>query len=440
MASEKELQEALGVQEMPIVASELARQVDSTVETVSAQLKRLKEKGLIIGGKDGWSLTEEGRATLKKPPPPRSSMMEQKVMPYDAFFAIGIQIGLNEERVKLTADMVFQGDYEDLKWVWESLGQQGLRNDVKSIWFNNWRVYVRKPVPPEIADEVFQTKAEAGAGGGAAQSKPGGRDYIIIDDEPARVGDNIGDYSLADAKDILAIRALRSRFSGVGQAGTGQGGVAGAGTTEKVSELLTALEPYVNKGSDQDMLRELIATQMELQKQDILSRIPQPGQPSHPRSFIEQITEAVAALSSLKDAGPMLRSIFGIPESSGNPSTGVPVQIKGPDGNPFVMDLGQVIDWRKFQNEERRADEKHSALVGLAQTVRENVGDGIAALKGAAEEARKGTGAKTLEQPQSFSCGDCKTQFSAPAGWEGQPLKCPNPDCGREYSKEELMS
>ncbi|GAI39229.1 unnamed protein product, partial [marine sediment metagenome] len=43
------------------------------------------------------------------------------------------------------------------------------------------------------------------------------------------------------------------------------------------------------------------------------------------------------------------------------------------------MDMGQAIDWRRFQNEERRSDESHHQLMGLAQTVRENIPDGIQA-------------------------------------------------------------
>ncbi len=436
MASEKELIEALAVQKMPIAASELARQVNSTVEAVSTQLKRIKGRGLIISSENGWSLTEDGRATLK-PPPPSSSMMEQKAMPYDAFFAIGTQIGLKDDTVKLTTDMVFQGDYEDLKWVWEALGQQGLRNDVKSIWFNNWRVTVKKPVPPEIADEVFQTKIEADTEEGGAPRKRG-REYIIVDDEPVRVGENLGDYSLQDAKDILAIKALKSRFSGIGQSGAGQP----AGASEKVSDLLTALSPYLNKGSGSDVetLKELLADKLALQRQEILSHIPQPGQPSQPKSFMEQITGFVAALGSLKEAGPMLRSILGVPESSGNPtSSALPVQLTGPDGQPMTMDLGKVIDWQKFQGEERRANERQGELTKTLQVVRENVPDGIQAILKTVSEVKGGSGAKTTApaQPQSFECADCKTQFSPPAGWADQPLKCP--ECGREYSKEELV-
>ena len=260
-----------------------------------------------------------------------------------------------------------------------------------------------------------------------------GRDYIIVDDEPVRAGDGLGDYSLQDAKDILGIRALRSRFAGPAQAGSVQ-----SSATEKVSELLIAMEPYINKGSDVTALKEMLADKLALQKQEILSHIPQQGQPAQPKSFIDQITEFVTAVGSLKEAGPTLRSVFGIPETPHNPS-GAPVQITGPDGKPTVMDLGTIINWRKFEGDERRSDERHGALIGLAQTVRENIGDGVAALKAAAGEAKGGARAKTPAaeaQPQVFECGECHAKFSPPASWTGEPLKCPT--CSREYSKEEL--
>jgi len=179
-------------------------------------------------------------------------------------------------------------------------------------------------------------------------------------------------------------------------------------------------------------LKELLTAKLEVQRQEILSHMPQPGQSAQPKSFIEQITEAIAAIGSLKEAGPMLRSILGVPESAGNPGSNAETPIE------------ETLRYRKFLDEERRADERHKMLMGLGQTARDNLGDGVSALAAAAKEA-KGTGSKqssesTEEQPQIFSCADCKTQFSAPAEWAGQPLKCPNPQCGREYSKEDLLA
>jgi len=102
------------------------------------------------------------------------------------------------------------------------------------------------------------------------------------------------------------------------------------------------------------------------------------------------------------------------------------------------MDLGKVIDWRKFQNEERRADESHGQLMGLAQTIRENIPDGIQAIVKTAEEAKRGTGAKTpaATQPQLYECGQCHEKFGVPPG-EWEKVACPK--CQIEYTREEVL-
>ncbi|MBA7473497.1 hypothetical protein ES708_09717 [subsurface metagenome] len=95
---------------------------------------------------------------------------------------------------------------------------------------------------------------------------------------------------------------------------------------------------------------------------------------------------------------------------------------------------------RMTQNHEVEV-ERNKHIGTVAATVKENLGDGIAAISAAVKETKESSGAGTpaTQQQQTFECGDCHTKFSPPAGWEGQPLKCPNPACGREYTKEELL-
>jgi len=443
MANITELLEVLNTKEAAISTADLANELKASKEGTLKQLTREKDKGNVEGNsQEGWLITDLGRKALEKGDI-HPSMIDEGVTPRQQFEAIGRRIGIKEDRIVLATDIVWSGEYNDIAWVWEALGQANIADDLRSVWVNSWRAKLHKAIPPELETELTGvSKAVAEAGEAVAPKKPGGRDYIIAGDEPVRVGENLGDYGLQDAKDILAIRAVRNRFAGAGQPGAGSSPSA----TEKVSDILTALSPYLNKegASDIGTLKEILADKLELQKQAILSRIPQQGQPAQPKSFVEQITEAIAALSSLREVGPTLRSILGVPEpSSGNPeTTAFPVQLKAPDGTPLVMDLSKYIDLEKFRGEERRADERHGSLMGLAQTVRENLPDGVAALKAAAEEAKGGTGAKAPAPPpqhQVFVCGDCQTQFSPPDGWAGQPLKCPNPECGREYTKEELL-
>ncbi|MBA7608174.1 hypothetical protein ES703_15349 [subsurface metagenome] len=108
------------------------------------------------------------------------------------------------------------------------------------------------------------------------------------------------------------------------------------------------------------------------------------------------------------------------------------------------MGLGAVIDWRKFQSEERRADERHQTLMGLGQTIRENIPDGIQAILQTAAEAKGGAGAKSpsasqaAKQRQMYKCGnpECGFVFPMPAG-EWLEVACPQ--CGKVYTREEVV-
>ena len=445
MASITELLEAMNTKEAAVSTADLASDLKASKEGTLKQLNREKDKKNVSGSsQEGWLITDKGKEELEKGEI-HPSMIEEGVTSRQQFEAKGRLIGITEDRIRLATDIVWSGEFNNIRWVWDALGQADIADDLRSVWVNAWRAKLHKGIPPELETELTGvSKTVAAEDGKDATPSKGGRDFIIIDDEPVRVGENLGDYNLQDAKDILTIRTLKGRLAGA-QAGGGHGAGSPSGATEKVSDLITALTPLLKKDSDVDALKEILADKLALVRQEILSHIPQPGPDAQPpKPFLEQITGFVATLSSLKESGPILRSILGIPEpSSGNPgTTAFPVQLKGPDGQPMIMDLGQVINWQKFQGEERRADGRHDSLMGLAQTVRENIPDGVAALNAAATEIKGSTGAKApetkQEQPQGFECADCHTQFSAPAGWTGQPIKCPNPSCGREYTKEEL--
>ncbi|GAI63191.1 unnamed protein product, partial [marine sediment metagenome] len=319
MATIQQLLETLKTKGAAVTTSELARELGASNETTLKQLKREKAKKTVDGNsEEGWLITDEGKKALEKGVHP--TMIDEGVTPRQQFEAIARLIGIPEDRIVLATNIVWSGDFNDVVWVWKALGQADIADDLRSVWVNSWRAKLHKGIPPELETELTgASKAGGEVEEGGVPRKPGGREYIIVDDEPVRVGHNLGDYSLQDAKDILTIRALRYRFGAPAQAGGGQVGSGQAGgVTEKVSEVLTALGPYINKGSDLDSLKEILADKLEIQRQEILSHIPQ-GQPGQPKSIVEQITGFVSAMSSLKEAGPILRSILGVPESPSNP-------------------------------------------------------------------------------------------------------------------------
>jgi len=109
------------------------------------------------------------------------------------------------------------------------------------------------------------------------------------------------------------------------------------------------------------------------------------------------------------------------------------------EGKPIYVDIEPQLRWLTFQNDQRRADGRHDALIGLVKTVRENLGDGVAALKAAAADIKGGPGTQTSEEPQTYECGQCHTQFRVPQG-DFEKVTCPNPSCKFEYTKETLES
>ena len=81
----------------------------------------------------------------------------------------------------------------------------------------------------------------------------------------------------------------------------------------------------------------------------------------------------------------------------------------------------------------------------IADTVKENLGTGIAAITAAAQEIKAGTGAKPptpAAAPQRFNCGDCGAEFSLSSEILNNPqfesATCEK--CGRKYAKEELLA
>jgi len=112
------------------------------------------------------------------------------------------------------------------------------------------------------------------------------------------------------------------------------------------------------------------------------------------------------------------------------------------DGKPVYVDIEPQLKWLNFQNEQRRADGRHDALLGLVKTVRENFGDGVSALRAAAGDIKASPGTKqpaqaesTPAESQTYECGECHVQFQVPKG-DFKQVACPG--CKKEYTIEEL--
>ncbi|MBA7624295.1 hypothetical protein ES703_31702 [subsurface metagenome] len=370
------------------------------------------------------------------------------------------------------------GDPEDLDSVWNAMTTMDVPIAARRRWFNLWRNYLKQGIPPSLREKVVGTLEEDTGGGEeavSASARDKGRDYMIVEDLPVNVGPGLGDYTMKDAKELLQIRAIRSRIAGAGGGASQQWGP---------KELKEIIEMVTEKRGDGGPPKTYVVQQSEqgaivkeLQPGEPLTLAPSGGnkppvtillkpdgstqeiQPGHP-IFIEKAGNPPPAQRTTivrqTDKGivketyePGETIILNTPPAVGSGMGMTPFPVFGKDGKPIMdsegkpvyADLEPTLRWLGFQGEQRRAEEKHKMLMGLGETARENIPDGIKAVMGAIEEARaekKGQTATTEAHPKTpvYQCAHCPSQFGPPEqeGWTH--LKCPG--CGHVYTREEV--
>jgi len=475
MASMNDALKALFDERELMATADLAKKISSTEDTLRSQLSKLKTKGFVDGNsKDGWIITSEGRDAVERqekiPTTPQDvgADTESKLKYYGQLATVPPDV------ILAAVELIQTGDPEDLDEVWKHMTEMDVPIAARRRWWHLWRNYLKQAIPPGLKEKVSGPAEEAEEGGGEAVSvgaKERGRDYIIVDDLPVFVGAGQGDFSLKDAKDLVGMRSIKARFSG--QAGGGAQQFAPRDLLDIIEKIYagrgnaTPAKSYVvTQGEEGAVVQEVEQGKPMVLEQPKSAppatyfvdnegnvRQAQPGepivikqQPANPplqKTLVVRQTDKGIVTEEVEAGKPIILE-SGTP-GGGTPGGGMlPFPVFGSDGKPVLDSEGRpvyanlepTLKWLGFQGEQKRADERHGALMGLVKTVQENLGDGVAAVKAAAEEKR-GSGAKTSAAvPQVFECADCQTQFSPPPGWAGQPIKCPG--CGREYAKEEL--
>jgi hypothetical protein len=337
----------------------------------------------------------------------------------------------------------------------------------RTKWINLYRGYLRNTTPPELRDEMYplpssEERKTVGETTAVAEDKAEKLDYIVEGNEIHRVGDGLGEFTFRQALQVVA--AKRGSVPKL----ESDGGLTGA--LSAFAEALKSASPS-QPLTVQDIIT-IINNLKEKEGNPKGASVPgyvdedgewhelKPGQPvilkrSVPASsggssvlVVKQTPEGIVT-EEHKPGEPIIISTSP-PAASANPMMPpmMPFPVIGGDGKPVVDQDGRpvyaniqpMLEWLKFQGEQRRADQRHEALMGLAQTVRENLGDGIQALKIAAQEIQKKTGTAqgAAPTPQAYECGACKTKFVIPQGIEVEQVKCPG--CGKIYSKQELES
>ncbi|MBA7682937.1 hypothetical protein ES703_91293 [subsurface metagenome] len=471
MASQNDILELLRTKEAAIGTEELTKELKASREGTRKQLTRLKEKGYVDGdSQEGWFITDDGEKQLDRGGV-RPSMVSEGVTERDVFEKIGRRIGINEDRIVLAADNVWSGDYTDLKFVWDALGAAGIRADLKSSWVNSWRHHLQQGIPPELAAVLVtpeRKKEEVTEAGVKAEE---GRSYILQDDLPVYVGKNLGDLTYDDALDLSKIRAGRAARRGDGTPGQQWG-------PDEILKIVKAVQEFVPSGAavpksyvvSRGEEGKAIVQEVEQGKPVVVDQpASQPGstymvnpegevkelKPGEPivikqpaaaatpqKTFIVKQTSEGTTVVEEHDLGKpiIIQAVApggGLPATYPFPATGADGKpLFDSNGNPIYVNVEPMIKWMGFQREQKRSDERHSALMELTGVIKENLPIGIEAFSRAASEVK---GKAPESAAQQYECGNCHKTFTLPrVPGEEEKVVCPH--CQQEWTGKEVIA
>ncbi len=500
MASKEEILGILAGESGPMNRTVLGKRLGLPTSNFQSQLDRMEKQGLVEKNEQSeYTISEAGRQFAleapppeKEPPPGEATEESLKTTEYQQFIEMGKTTGVVPQAlIEQTTSHIWRGgDYLDLDWVWKGLTEMGIRPDLARRWFHSWRSFLHQPIPSSVAEEVgVRSKTEGGKGAIKVEAPgKGKRDYMLdASGLPLYVGEGVGDLDHDEAVKLSALRQVALARGGT-QLAQGQSATPGT-MADEVVKIFNAFKETVGSqtkgksyivkpGEEGYMVEEVEEGKPTLVTAPEAKANPSPSflvdsegkveeiSPGKPvvvikqapptstigKTFIVKQTPEGMVTEEYEPGKPIIINPPA-PASGSGMSPMLPFPVMGSDGQPVYDKDGKpvyaniepMMKWMGFQDERRRAEERHASLIGITQTAKENLPLGIKAIMAAVAEAKgeapSGTEQKAeapVSKPPTFSCGDCKTQFSAPPGWAGQSLKCPNPKCGREYTKEEL--
>ena len=392
---------------------------------------------------------------------------------YQQFMQIGEHIGYRQPLIGVVARHIWDGgNFRDLNWVWQGLCQMNLRPDLRDRWFHAWRSRLGQGIPAFMKAEAYDPIAAA-----TAQDRPdvkkGARDYIIDEDMPVRVSEGTGDFSFEEAERVLSIRAR-----GASKAATAV--QAQPMTMKDVAEIIKLFQDKDSAGkhfvvtptAEGTVVQEVAAGQPVIvgttappppstkvvdSETGTIHDVPSgepiivvPRSQDPPSTYVvgpDGVTHEVpygkpviinppAPQTQAQAATWIVNPIDGTKTKvePGEPIiiTSAPVrqdgvapmimQLRDQDGNPMQMDLTSLLELKRFEGEEKRASEKHSALIATLGQFRKEL---PVAIKAYAATANQRAATTRAQPPARAAAGE--------AAVESQPetLACPNPACDK---------
>jgi len=473
MAEQIDVLKALAPREGATKAEDLAKEIKTTDNNTRALLSKLKRKNLVDGDtKEGWYITDAGKEVVAKNLQVPVTLKDSGKDELSKFKYYGQVAGAEPDDIAAAAELFQSTNMRDIKEVERCLAEAAVPTNYRIRWVNLYRNYLRDTTPPADRDQLYplpraeevRTRSEAGAPGRQEAGAEESLDFIVEGTEIRRTEAGFGDFTFNQALRVVAAKR----------------GSVPRGSTE--SDLTGALNAFAaalkNTNPNQPLtVKDLLDFADKLKEaresgggsgntnqaagyiDDEGWHPVQPGQPIVIKKEIQAspgktvvVTQTSKGIEKREyQPGEPIIIETGAPPGGNNPMAMMPFPVFGSDGAPVTDGQGRpvyaniepMLRWMGFTREEQRKDERHQALMGLAQTVRENVSDGIAALREAAQEVRTQRQAGGTKQEagapaqQVYECGECKTQFRLPDNPNWAQLQCPG--CGHKWTREEVM-
>lgn len=406
---------------------EIAEKSGVPIESVRTQVGRLGKIDLMIkeDKSSKWQITERGieesqkinqaveqaateeeeRAAAEKKAAEKAaeeggdrlsagmSREDLKLTEYQIFIQMGKDMGgINVEKLRGIADVVFGDNPDNLDRVWYNLSAMNIAIDLRKQWFMLWQNYLRGAGKPTEISSELQSELVPPAKRTPEQVKLAeaeGKDYdVIMDDnglwKSTLSGGGLGEYTFAQAnKEIIA------RNNALSKTQAGQ-----QFPQEPASQLLSALAPYLTKESKQDSIASVLTALAPYLKDDAVNtkleemKVAITNAQGNKGGMSDQVVNMVKMLAALKEFGPVIRDMLGVQGAApaGAQAAQTPIQLQNPDGSPMVMGLQDFFSIQKFQAEQKREDDSAKGKQEFMSTVRGFIGKiGDAAQKAAGQ-------------------------------------------------------
>jgi DNA-binding PadR family transcriptional regulator len=337
---------------------------------------------------------------------PTVSMAALGTTPYQIFMNLGALAGVQRDRIKLTANMVWAGgaDCYDMDWVWKKMGECAIPYDLRSMWIHAWKAYAAQerediyawepPSSAQVKAAEEKEKVEARKEQEPVTAKAEPREFLIgANNKIVKVGAGAGMYSFSEAQGIVALDNMKIEAEAAAKSAEAGGSrekisdiltalapyltghkEAGEGGKDKISDVLTALSPYLNRESDKETMANIVETK-------IRETLGSPGGEEKP--WYETLPKMVTALTGL---APTVRALLGVPDTaqllqmieSRLPKAGdggtQAFQLLDSQGNPMRLDLNSILEIKKFEREQAREDESHKNKMEMASGIKDFLG------------------------------------------------------------------